>query len=372
MLESLARSVPLESLTIESGPAFFVTPDGKRSSGRATVAISRPSIAIRFTAEGLIVPKAGYGESHGSIVAADETWSAPSVNDAGTAADGDRLFSTMALYVGRDTAQRIAATRLVIAGAAWHGKGSLAGRGVIVYPLSRDIVSHHDRRMSLTVEGDLDEATIEAMGRATAFVAGIDVEILRVERYSASGAAVRVEHRRGYRRVGRGPHSPFTGVPDEDRMRAWLAVVAAYPQLLKAGIPIDMIIDQIAAHNQVAQIHVSAQLLLLATVTAAHQRLHGEEVGEAAASRRPEIQRLDRDLGLGLGQEDLDRYEKLRVELLDAGYFHKPGYETGRPQRDIKFLRDLAHVVVLRLCGYSGPFYGAERFTVRELSERGS
>jgi hypothetical protein len=151
-------------------------------------------------------------------------------------------------------------------------------------------------------------------------------------------------------------------------MRAWIAVVEAFPRLLKDGVPIDMIVDQISGHNQVAQINVSAQLLLLATVTAAHQRLHGSDVGNASASRRPELAQLDHDLQLGLQKDDLDRFERLRVELLDAGYFHAPGYETGRPQRDIKFLRDIAHVVVFRLCGYSGPFYGAERFVVRELT----
>jgi hypothetical protein len=370
MLETLARQIPLECLALEAGPAFFSTPDGKRSAGHAAVIISRSSITLRLAAEGLIVPKAAYGEANGSITAADEAWSAPQVNEAGTASNGDRLFGTMALIVGNETNEAVAATRLVVAGASWQGTSILDGRHVIAHPLLRDVVSHHDRRMSLTIEGDIGDAMIEAMGRACAFVAGIDVEILRVERYSARGLAIQIEHRRGYRRLGRGPHSPFTGLADEHRMRAWVALVAAFPRLLEAGVPIDMIIDQIAAHNQVAQIHVSAQLLLLATVTAAHQRLHGDEVGEPAAFRRPELLRLDRDLGLGLAQEDLDRYEKLRVELLDAGYFHKPGYETGRPQRDIKFLRDLAHVVVLRLCGYSGPFYGAERFTVRELNER--
>jgi hypothetical protein len=369
MLENLARRVPLESLVIESGPAFFESRDGKRTSGNAEVTISRASLAIRFTTgREFTVEKAPYGESSGSLTTRDESWSAQRVNDAGAASNGDRLFSTMALAVGRANAGDVAATRLVIAGAAWHGTGMLDGRRVIVHRLSQDVVSHHDHRLTVTVEGNLDEAAIETIGRACGFVTGIDVEILRVERYSAQGILLQVEHRRGYRRLGRGTHSPFTGVPDEDRMRAWLALVEAFPRLLEAGIPIDMIVDQICAHNQVAQIHVSAQLLLMATVTTAHQRLHGDEVGEPSASRRKELERLDRDLKLGLSPEDFDRYDKLRVELLEAGFFHRPGYETGRPQRDIKFLRDLAHVIVFRLCGYTGPFYGAERFIVRELA----
>ncbi|MGH7226521.1 MAG: hypothetical protein ACRELF_25165, partial [Gemmataceae bacterium] len=317
MLETLARRWPLECLAIESGPAFFQTRDGKRTAGHAAVSISRSSIAIRFAAaEELILATAAYGESAGSIVALDEAWSAPDVNGAGVASDGDHLFATMALIVGRETAHDVAATRLVVAGGAWKGTAVLNGRRLIAHPLSRDVVSHHDLRMTITIEGDVDKSAIAAMERACSFVSGIDIEILRVERYSAQGLLTRVEHRRGFRRVGRGTHSPFTGVPDDDRMRAWVALIEAFPRLLKAGIPIDMIVDQIAAHNQVAQIHVSAQLLLLATVTAAHQRMHGDEVGEAAASRRQELAQLDRDLSLGLSQEDFDRYDKLRVELL--------------------------------------------------------
>lgn len=368
-LDSLARRAPLENLMIESGPAVFEARDGKRTQGHAEVTISRASLAIRFSAgDGFTVEKAPYGETSGTIAARDESWSAKQVNDAGVATNGERLFSTMALAVGCAKANEIAATRLVIAGAAWSGTGALDGRQVIVHKLSRDTVSHHDHRLTITVEGNLDDAAIETIGRACSFVTGIDVEILRVERHSAAGDLLQVEHRRGYRRVGRGPHSPFTGVPDEERMRAWVALVEAFPRLLKAGMPIDMIVDQISAHNQVAQIHVSAQLLLMATVTAAHHSLHGNEVGPPSASRRKEIEWLDHDLKLGLSEEDFERYDKLRVELLDSGFFHKPGYETGRPQRDIKFLRDLAHVIVFRLSGYTGPFYGAERFVVRELA----
>ena len=128
-----------------------------------------------------------------------------------------------------------------------------------------------------------------------------------------------------------------------------------------------MIVDQISAHNQVAQIHVSAPLLLMATLTAAWHRLHGHEIVPGAATRAPELRALNEALGLGLTEADVARFEGLRVELLEAGFFHKPGYETGRPQKDIKFIRDISHAVVLRLCGYAGPFYGAEKFAAREL-----
>jgi hypothetical protein len=120
------------------------------------------------------------------------------------------------------------------------------------------------------------------------------------------------------------------------------------------------------SHNTVAEIDSSAAHPIAAVLSAAYHRAHGLEVGAGAASRRDELARLNRDIGLGLTDADLDRWEKLRVEIMEGGFFHAPGYETGRPQKDIKFLRDLAHLTVFRLCGYSGPFYGSEYFAVRE------
>ncbi len=367
-LEAIGRRPALEAFQIECRPAVFEAHDGARTPGFASVNVSRSTIAIRFTApNGFAVPKAGYGESNGKVSALNGSWSAPNVNDAGRASDGACLFGTMELVIG-DAAGDIAATRLSIAGASWSGIGELEGQHVIAQSLSHEVVSHHDRRMSVMIGSHVELSRIENLGRACGFVSGIDVEVLRVDYFSADGAAVEVRHQRGYRRVGRGPHSPFTGVADEHRMRAWVAVARAIPGLVRNGVPIDMMIDQISAHNQVAQIHVSAPLLLMATTTAAYHSMHGHSMVGGSASRRPELEQLNRDLDLGLSDADIDRFDGLRVELLETGFFHKPGYETGRPQKDIKFIRDISHAVILRLCGYSGPFYGAEKFTERELA----
>lgn len=365
-LDRLARRPALEAFEIESCPAIFESHAGARTPGFASVVVTRASISMRFDGpEGFVPPKAGYGESNGKVTARDAAWSAPNVNVAGIAADGAHLLSTMELVVGAGGAA--ASTRLVVAGADWSGNGTLAGRAIVARPLSREVVSHHDRRMAIVFEGAIDFARTEDIGRACSFVSGIDVEILRFEQSSADGQTLQTRVLRGYRRVGRGPHSPFTGIADEHRMRAFVDLVEAFPRLLRDGVPIDMIVDQISAHNQVAQIHVSAPLMLMATLTAAWHRLHGRELVPGAASRTPELQSLNEALGLGLTGADLARFEALRVELLESGFFHKPGYETGRPQKDIKFIRDISHAVVLRLCGYSGPFYGAEKFAAREL-----
>lgn len=361
MREAIAAQNAVESLSIEGVPAFFEASDGARTSGTASVLLTRASITIRFAADGeLVVPTVAAGESCGVVGALDGGWKAHPLTDAGLASDDTRLFGSMALILGQEGAGETAATRLIIAGTAWEGSAFIAGRRTIAQQLSREVATHHDVRMSITVEGDADAAVIAAMERACSFVAGTAIELLSIERYSSEGALRETRHRREHRRLGRAPHSPFAALPDEYRMRAWSCLVEAHPRLLGARIPIDMLLDQIAASNQGAQIHIAAQLLLLATGTAAHQHLHGNEVGEASASRHREVETLNRDLRLNLGAKELERYDKLRVELLDAGFFHKPGYETGRPQKDIKFLRDLAHRVVLRLAGYSGPFYSAE------------
>ncbi len=369
LLEVLANRPALEAFVIETAPAYFQAHDGAQTAGFASVTVSRANIAIRFDApHDFTVPKAGYGESNGKVMARDGSWCAPNVNDAGRTAGGAHLLGTMELVVGADKVTEAAATRLYIAGADWSGAGELDGKAVLARGLSSEPVNHHDRRMSISIDGQVDANNAETFGRCCSFISGIDVEVLRFEHVAADGRALQVRHLRGFRRVGRGPHSPFTGLADEHRMRAFIAMVSAFPKLLADDVPIDMIVDQISAHNQVAQIHVSAPLLLMATLTAAYHRTHGRELDAGAASRAPEIERLNRDLNLSLNAEDIARFEGLRVELLEAGFFHKPGYETGRPQKDIKFIRDISHAVVLRLCGYSGPFYGAEKFATRELA----
>lgn len=368
LLDTVACREALESFRIESEPAFFQTNNGDRFFGDAAISVSRSSIAIRFTASSnLAVPKAGYGEANGQIGAVSGTWRAPRVNDAGPYAAGHRLFATPELVIGRDS-ENVAATRLVLAGAAWRGSETASGRRFVASPLSNEVVSHHDARLSIAAEGVLDETVVQAIDRASSFIAGIDLELLRIDAFSSRGELVRARHLRGFRRVGRGPHSPFTGIADEHRMRAWGALVEAIPRLEKERVPIITMINHIGSHNNVAEINTSAALLLLATQTMCYDQIHRGELGSGAASYKHDLKLLSHKLSLGLCDEDLDRFERLRVELLDAGFFHRPGYETGRPQKDIKFLRDIAHMIVFRLCGYSGPFYGAETFAVRDIA----
>ena len=276
LLDTLARREALEAFTIETGPAFFETGKGERIVGYGAVSVSRSSIAIRFSTDTpLSVASATYGEANGRIGAMDGAWFAPRVSDAGPSAAGDRLFGTQELVTVQGAGEETAATRLVFAGAAWQGSGLLDGRRVIAASLSKDTVNHHDARLAVTAEGGLDEMTIEAMDRASSFIAGLDLELLKVDSFSAQGDLIRSRHLRGFRRVGRGPHSPFTGIADEHRMRAWLALVMAIPRLENEGVPIITMINHIASHNTVAEINASAPLLLLATQTAAYHHMHG-------------------------------------------------------------------------------------------------
>lgn len=366
LLATLARRAASECFVIEEGPAFFETTKGQRANGRASVRVTRASIGVSFTPDAALdVGAAGYMEANGRLGAMNGAWLAPRVNDFGACEDGGRLFGAQELTVTRGNGA-VAATRAVFAGAAWSGATTLEGRALVAAPLSKQVLHCHDARLSIAIEGACDAGMIEIIDRAAAFVSGLDVELLRVDDVDAAGDVVRTRHNRGYRRVGRGPHDPFAGVAGEHRMRAFALIAQAIPRLRGEGVPILAMINHMGSHNTVAEIDSSAAHPIAAVLSAAYHRAHGLEVGAGAASRRDELARLNRDIGLGLTDADLDRWEKLRVEIMEGGFFHAPGYETGRPQKDIKFLRDLAHLTVFRLCGYSGPFYGSEYFAVRE------
>ena len=366
-LADLARRAAPESLQIDNAGARFEPAKGEAVSGAARVDVSRASITIRFAAkDSFEVASAAYGEANGGIAAANGDWLAPRLNDAGATGTGERLFGVRDLVITGAVGEKTAFTRLVFAGAAFDGEAVFDNRRVVFRSLSRETASHHDERLSVAIEGDCDASTIEIIDRATSFVAGIDLELLLVESFSASGALIRARHARGFRRMGRGPHSPFAGVAGEHRTRAWACVAATLSCASETSAPVSTMINYMGSHSAVAELNSSAPLVVAAIMSAAHHRAHGLAVGAGTTTRAPELALLDRELALGLVGADIERFERLRVEIMEAGFFHAPGYETGRPQRDIKFLRDLAHLIVLRLCGYSGPFYGAENFRPRE------
>ena len=365
-LPALARRATDEDFFIQHEPAYFETTKGVRTPGEASVHVTRSSIAIRFTPDAsLDVGNAGYMEANGAIGAAGGGWIAPRVNDFGQTGSGERLFGAQELVVGR--ADNIAATRLVFAGTAWEGTTTIDGRALAAAPLSGQVIHCHDARLSLAIDGACDARMIDILDRTATFVSGLDIELLRIDDVSAGGDILRSRHNRGYRRVGRGPHDPFAGVASEHRMRAFAAIATAIPRLQAKGVPIIAMINHMGSHNTVAEIDSSACHPIAAVLSAAFHHVHGLTVGAGAASRRAELAKLNQDIGLGLDDAGLDRWEKLRVEIMEGGFFHAPGYETGRPQKDIKFLRDLAHLTVFRLCGYSGPFYGSEGFATREV-----
>jgi hypothetical protein len=365
-LPALARRATDEDFFIQHEPAYFETTKGVRTPGEASVHVTRSSIAIRFTPDAALeVGKAGYMEANGAIGAAGGGWIAPRVNDFGAAGSGERLFGAQELVIGR--AQTVAATRLVFAGTAWEGTTEVDGRALVAAPLSGQVIHCHDARLSLAIDGACDGDMIEILDRTATFVSGLDIELLRVDEAAANGDIARSRIHRGYRRVGRGPHDPFVGIASEHRMRAFAAIASAIPRLKKQGAPIIAMINHMGSHNTVAEIDSSAAHPIAAVLSAAYHHAHGAVVGAGAASRRAELAKLNQAIALGLDEAGLDRFEKLRVEIMEAGFFHAPGYETGRPQKDIKFLRDLAHLTVFRLCGYTGPFYGSEFFAARNI-----
>ncbi len=355
-------AAPLERIAFAPAPARLTLAGGATVDGTASVAVERSSIAIAFEAdEPYTLPPARYGEPTGTLAARDGSWVAPRV----AVGPGGRGFDAPSLRTGTGP-QTPGTTRLILAGAAFDaadpGPPALRARALA------DAPNHHDRRLAIEIDAHADDAALERLAQAAGFVAGLDLEPLAVERCDASGVVRATEYRRGLRRVGRFPHTPFAGVDPAARARAFVAVARRLAAGDDGAVPLAMVIDQINASNHVAQINLSAQLLLLATQTASYACTHGATLDGGAASRAPEVRRASEEFRLGLTDADVERFEKLRVELLDAGFFHAPGYETGRPQRDIKFLRDIAHRIVFRLSGYRGPYYVSERFEIEEFA----
>jgi hypothetical protein len=313
------------------------------TSGEANVVLSPTSISVRF------VPKdasafAKRPAGPARIRSLDGSWEAVKGYGGLPQTAGEVLFDG-SLLLHRSAKGPIAFTRIVLAGAAWSGSVDVAGNDVAVHALVQDVANHHDKRMAIVTGQNLTHSQIADFARSLGFVEGLETAVVCVERYDAAGTLIETEHRRWTPRVGWSPHSPFTGVAVETKAHGFAMLAGALLASEEGAFPLRRVVDLIVCSYNVRDIHMSAQMLALANVTAA---AHGYD--------------------LGLSPDDRERYERVRAELLERGYFHDPGYETGRPQKDIKFLRDIADAIVLRSCGFSGAYYGAEHVTTLELA----
>ena len=313
------------------------------TAGEASVVLSPTSISVRF------VPRdaAAFAQRPAGparIRSLDGRWEAVKGYGGLPQTAGEVLFDG-SLLLHRSAAEPVAATRIVFAGAAWSGEVQVAGKDAGIHALVGDVANHHDKRMAIVTRQNLNHSQIADYARSLGFVEGVETAVVCVERYDAAGALIETEHRRWTPRVGWSPHSPFTGVALKTKAQAFAMLAGALLSSAEGAFPLRRVVDLIVCSYNVRDIHMSAQMLALANVTAA---AHGYD--------------------FGLAPGDRDRYERVRAELLERGYFHDPGYETGRPQKDIKFLRDIADAVVLKSCGFSGAYYGAEHVTTLELA----
>ena len=313
-------------------------------AGEARVELTPTSISVRFVPEDAAAfAKRPAGPSR--LRALDGSWEVVKGYGGLPQAEGEVLFDG-ALLLCRNGRAPVAATRIVLAGAAWSGDETFDGQSVLVRKLIGDVANHHDKRMALVTNGRPVHDAIADFARSLGFVNGVETPVVCVERYAADGTLVETEHRRWSPRVGWSPHSPFTGVAVDMQARAFAMLATALRASDDAVFPLRRVVDLIGTSYNVRDIHQSAQMLTLAVVTAA---AHAYD--------------------LGLSPTDRERYERVRSELLERGYFHEPGYETGRPQKDIKFMRDIADAIVLRSCGFSGAYYGAEKVATLELAQ---
>jgi hypothetical protein len=344
----------------------YTSKSGERSRGNVSIAVSTTSISAHFEdISTFAIPEERYGEPGGRLESADGSWSCGTVTFTGTSSDGKRLFNCAELRLGATSAAvQVASTRLMLAGANWSGVSRFSGRAAVFHGHARNATNHHDARISVAIEGELTPQERDTLESVVSLCAGIATPILSVEQYDANDALLSTVHYRGYRRVGRFPHSPF---PKDDAvlLRAFAAISEGVGPLRESGFPVDIVFDQITGSNVVAQIHLSAQLLMLAVQTTAyHLANRRRAAAEGMPDQRAIFAGLCAELKLAVDEPGLDRLTSVRTELLDQGYFGAPGYETGRPQVDIKFVRDIAHTSMFRLCGYAGPFWSSERFRV--------
>jgi hypothetical protein len=368
---SIAERSMTESFTTAPSEAVYVSKSGERSQGRVTVSVSTSSISARFEdISTFAIPEERYGEPGGRLEAADGSWSCGTVTFTGTAAGGARLFNCAEVRFAAPQELRsspIVSTRAVLAGASWSGVSRFAGRSAVFHGLTPEATSHHDARLGVAIEGTLDPSQRETLESIVSLCAGIAAPMISLEEFGANETLLTAVHYRGYRRVGRFPHSPF---PKDDAvlLRAFAAFSAGIGPLRASGFPVEIVLDQIVGSTVVAQIHLSAQLLMLAVQTTAYHVAAAHHEGNMSTpSHRAVFEEFVNELRLAVDEAGFERLTNVRTELLERGYFGAPGYETGRPQKDIKFVRDIAHTALFRLCGYTGPFWSSERFRVESF-----
>ena len=366
---SIVERAATESFTTARSEAVFIAKSGERSHGVVSVAVSTTSISAQFEDISTFeIPQERYGEPGGRLEDVKGSWSCGTVTFTGTSEAGARLFNCAELHlVAASTGSPVASTRLMLAGAGWSGVSRFDRRAAMFHSSAPNATSHHDARLSVAIEGALTLKERETLERVVSLCAGIATPILSTEQYDANDTLLSTVHYRGHRRVGRFPHSPF---PKDDAvlLRAFAALSEGVGPLRESGFPVEIVFDQIIGSNVVAQIHLSAQLLMLAVQTTAyHLAARRRPGGEPLPAHRAVFAELASELRLPFDEAVLDRLTSVRTELLDQGYFGAPGYETGRPQIDIKFVRDIAHTSMFRLCGYAGPFWSSERFDVESF-----
>lgn len=359
-LAAIAGRPAPESLTFPPAPAEYEGASGTGTGMTAGAVLTRSSIAV--TAGGL--SEAASIRAAGHIRATGGAWEARELSYAGplVAEPGRHLLGATRLLVTSGHEAAVAATRAVFAGAAWAAQARFEEREVLFSALSGLTASYEDERIGATIEGEASESTMLTLRRLISFVAGCDVQLLAIERYDGEGSLIEAEHRRERPKIGSSTHSPFRGLTGRQHAAAVAALCEGLARKIREGFPIERIIDLTVRSNG-GGIHIGAQLHALAIETAVNEL--SERAGDRS-SRPEQYARINATLHLGLDAASMERLLGLREELLRRGYFHRD-YKS--QQIEIKFLRDIAHGIVLRLCGYAGPCYDSEHGRVVEIEE---
>jgi hypothetical protein len=363
-----------------------------------------------------LVGSSGYGR----IIADDETWAAEEATvsgHSGTYGHGARDEHVYRFTVGRFESRGpafsnpVAATRLIFAGGQWSQSALVDDRRLLVRALTSDAVGIEDERLAALVEAIVDDVETNALWLVLSFVSGNRLALLAVESYDANGDLVLASHRRSGRASDE-RSSPFHRMQAQLAQRALTSLINGVIRLIRAGFPIEVIVDHILTARS-GRLDTDAQHYVLAIHTAleAWNRRYGleywidDDLWEwfAERSRRPLLnqiyetvgpetkqnlasayrhanrttttwrqKKLFADLQIDITSDNDRRALAVRDEILHNGYFIERWHQLDQASRqrrrdDVARLHRLALMVIFRLTAFEGAFVNPIRFETKTI-----
>jgi hypothetical protein len=373
-------------------------------AARGGGSFSFDDFSLRSNSPGKLLDQADYGR----IVPENADWEATKATNDGVhgSLGADRSVYRFAVqeFLMRCSARdaRVAAVRRVMSGSELSVVSTLAGRTLIAHPLTTGASNPEDQMLSVTSGGMLDEVQEHVLWIALSFISGNRLSPLFIETFDDRGILIERKHRRGAG-VSHGRNAPFERFDAPINSRGFARIGDGFIRLLRAAFPIANVVHHLTEANT-NNLDLDGQHLRLAIHAAieAWNRLFGfkewidDEVWDQWFRSvrkyllRPVLEPAYQDLGVDVvanlwntgrhanrtttawrqqqlfsalqiqvQEEDSQRVLKMRDELLHNGFFLVRFQDLSHMEQqqrfdDIARLRNLAHIVVLRLAAFEG------------------